>query len=134
MKYLKSFFENNEEVDYLDIYGLYPEDVKDMFYDLEEKGYIINIKFTEKLIQKSSDYSNLKFDLEPYISVNIRKKDKQGLTQRLLEYDLESLVDSDDFKSIINLTNLRLKDYGWKINHIRKEYEHIDISICKINI
>jgi len=134
MKYLKSFFENNEEVDYLGIYGLYPEDVKDMFYDLEEKGYIINIKFTEILIQKSSDYSNLKFDLEPYISVNIRKKDKQGLTQRLLEYDLESLVDSDDFKSIINLTNLRLKDYGWKINHIRKEYEHIDISICKINI
>jgi hypothetical protein len=134
MKYLKPFFENNEEIDYLEKYGLYPEDIKDMFYDLEEKDCYINVKFTEKLITKSSDYSNLKFDLEPYISVNIGKKNYQNMSQRMVEFDLEQLVDSDEFNDIINTSNLRLKDYGWKINHIRKELDHINISICKINI
>jgi hypothetical protein len=124
MKYLKSFIENNQEIDYINKYGLYPEDIKDMFYDLQELG----------LIPQSQGEKNFKFNINPFISVVVRKQSNQNMNQRMVEFDLEKLVDSDEFNAIINTTDLRLKDYGWKINHIRKELDHINISICKINI
>jgi hypothetical protein len=134
MKYLKSFLENNQEIDYINKYGLYPEDIKDMFYDLQELGYSINVNFSERLIPQPQGEKNFKFNLNPFISVVVRKQSNQNMNQRMVEFDLEQLVDSDEFNAIINTTDLRLKDYGWKINHIGKELDHINISICKINI
>lgn len=136
MKYLRSFFENNEEVDYIEKYGLYPEDISDMFFDLEEMGYSINVNFKEKLIQQSQNVSNFNFKLEPFISVNVRKQnDSQHLiSRRMFQLDIESLIVSPEFIKITEVANYRLKDYGWKINNISIDYDYLVISICKINI
>jgi hypothetical protein len=44
MKHLKKFFENQEE-DYIKYYGLYPEDIKDMFIDLVDDGWMVYVDF-----------------------------------------------------------------------------------------
>ena len=134
MKYLKTFFENNEEIDYLEKYGLYPEDVKDMFYDLEELGYTVSVNFSEKLIQKSTTDKTFEFNLEPYVLVTIRKKSHEGMSQRMVQLDIQSLFDSQEFKSITDIVNSRLSDYGLIMNHINKKSDTIFISIYKNNI
>lgn len=136
MKYLKSFFENNQEINYIEKYGLYPEDIQDMFYDLQELGYSINVNFSEKLIQKSTTEKTFEFNLQPFISVSVRKKNivEYPLNQRMVQFDIESLMVSPEFLKIIEVVNSRLKDYNWKINNIKIDYDNLFISICKINI
>ena len=136
MRYLKSFLENNQEVDYMEKYGLYPEDIQDMFYDLQELGYTVSVEFSEKLIQQSKLDKNFNFKLEPFISVRVRKKNiiDYPLNQRMVQFDIESLMVSPEFLKMIEVVNSRLKDYNWRVNNISIDYDSLFISVCKINI
>ena len=93
MKHLKKFFENQEE-DYIKYYGLYPEDIKDMFIDLIDDGWVINVDFKKKLFQYKTlinspvDDKDLILNLQPVIEVRIKKNN-------ILNYMRRSEIESE---------------------------------------
>lgn len=137
MKYLISYFENSEN-EYTDFYGLYPEDIKEMFLDIQDEGYSVRVNFTKKLFQHNFesplDKSDVKFGLVPYIEVKIKKNIFGFMTSDEINTELYRLTQSDIFKEIIQVANSRLKDLNWKIQDIKREHDYLSISIYKINI
>lgn len=136
MKHLKKFYENTEED--FQLYGIKPEEVKDMFYDIQDEGWTIRVNFSKKLFQhKYSDIFNkddVQLGLRPYIEVRIKRLLERATTRERLEKEMTELTHSDLFKETISVANDRLKTYGWEMKDIKKDYDYISISIYKINI
>ena len=110
MKYLKKF-ENSEEIEF----GVIPEDIEYLFTDISDNGWIVNVRFLRKLFDyKHTDKPILKFGLVPYIEVSISKP--TPVEQRFNRspwnesQELQSFVESDEFKEIIEVASLRLDE------------------------
>ena len=137
MKHLKKFFENQEE-DYIKHYGLYPEDIKDMFIDLVDDGWMINVDFKKKLFQHSAIINSHLVDkditlkLQPVIEVKIKKNLFGFMTRSEIEIELHKLVQSEEMKEIIDVATSRLKDYGLFISMYNMELDYLKILIYKI--
>ena len=138
MKHLKKFFENQEE-DYIKYYGLYPEDIKDMFIDLIDDGWVINVDFKKKLFQYKTlinspvDDKDLILNLQPVIEVRIKKNNILNYMLRSeIESELHKLVQSEEMKEIIDVASSRLKDYGLFIMYNYLELDYLKILIYKI--
>jgi hypothetical protein len=130
-------------------YGLYPEDVKEMFYDLQDLDL-----FPEKLRVfvefKSMLGSNLIFDDSinkmtfqhfPFIEVRVKSDaisvPAYGRTQadrNKIQSLLSEMKEDERFKEVIEVANNRLEDYDWKIERIIKNFtdDYIQIIIKKI--
>jgi hypothetical protein len=137
MKHLKKFFENQEE-DYIKYYGLYPEDIKDMFIDLVDDGWMINVDFKKKLFQHSIIINSPLVDkditlkLQPVIEVRIKKNLFGFMTRSEIEIELHKLVKSEEMKEIMEVASSRLKDYGLFIRMYNMELDYLKILIYKI--
>jgi hypothetical protein len=130
MKHLKKFFENQEE-DYIKYYGLYPEDIKDMFIDLVDDGWMINVDFKKKLFSHLVD-KDITLKLQPVIEVKIKKNLFGFMTRSEIESELHKLVQSEEMKEIIDVASSRLKDYGLFISMYNMELDYLKILIYKI--
>jgi hypothetical protein len=112
MKYLKKF-ENNEEMEF----GVTPEDIEYLFTDISDNGWMVDVRFLRKLFDsKPKDKPILKFALIPYMVVSISKP--TSVEQRFSRspwneaQELQSFVESDEFKEIIEVASLRLDELG----------------------
>lgn len=139
MKHLKKFFENQEE-DYIKYYGLYPEDIKDMFIDLVDDDWMINVDFKKKLFQHRAIINSPLVDkditlkLQPVIEVRIKKNlnPSSYFRRSEIESELHKLVQSEEMKEIIDVASSRLKDYGLFISMYNMELDYLKILIYKI--
>lgn len=137
MKHLKKLFENQEE-DYIKYYGLYPEDIKDMFIDLVDDGWMVNVDFKKKLSQHSAIINSPLVDkditlkLQPVIEVRIKKNLFGFMTISEIEIELHKLVKSEEMKEIMEVASSRLKDYGLFIRMYNMELDYLKILIFKI--
>jgi len=110
MKYLKTF-ENSEELEF----GVTPEDIEYLFTDISDNGWKVNVRFLRKLFDfKHTDKPILKFGLIPYIQVSISKptpvSDRFSRSRWNESQELQSFVESDEFKEIIEVASLRLDE------------------------
>lgn len=110
MKYLKTF-ENSEELEF----GVIPEDIKYLFTDISDNGWLVDVRFLRKLFDfKQTDKPILKFELIPYIEVSISKptpfEQRFSRSQWNEIQELKSFTESDEFKEIIEVASLRLDE------------------------
>lgn len=134
MKHLKSFFENNEESS---INGVYIDDIKEMFFDIEDEGYSVEVKlvnvFVNKATQNETGPRIFKFELRPQVQVIIRKGSNIDQYSQMLN-DAELLFNSDLFRECIEVAKSRLAEYNLEVSEINKQFSSIKIVISEINI
>jgi hypothetical protein len=113
MKYLKTFENSEEEIEF----GVTPEDIEYLFTDISDNGWMVDVRFLRKLFDyKHTDKPILKFALIPYMVVSISKP--TSVEQRFSRspwneaQELQSFVESDEFKEIIEVASLRLDELG----------------------
>jgi hypothetical protein len=134
-------------------YGLYPEDVKEMFYDLQDLDIFperlrVFVEFKSMLGQGG----NLMFDTPmstpkmtfqhfPFIEVRVKSDaisvPEYGRTQadrNMIQSLLTKMTEDERFKEVIEVANNRLEDYDWKIEQTYKDFsnDYIRIIIKKI--
>lgn len=128
-------------------YGIYPEDVKEMFYDLQDLDIFperlrVFVEFKSMLGQTGNltfddpmTAPKMKFQHFPFIEVRVKSEkneewDRRELQQRELSY----MVEDARFKEVLEIANERLEDYGWKIEKTYKDFrnDYIQIIIKKI--
>lgn len=135
MKHLKSFFENNEEPV---INGLYIDDIREMFFDIEDEGYSVKVKlvnvFVNRATQNETGPRIFKFELVPQFHIEITRNDLENLSQRQVQFAVESLFNSDLLQETIRVARLRLSEFNLEINQIYREYSQIRIIVSEINI
>ena len=117
MKYLKTFESNEEELEF----GVTPDDIRYLFTDISDNGWRLDVRFLRKLFDfKQTDMPILKFGLIPYIQVSISKPtphtDRFSRSPWNESQELQSFVESDEFKEIIEVASLRLDELGLYIN------------------
>ena len=117
MKYLKTFESNEEELEF----GVTPDDIRYLFTDISDNGWRLDVRFLRKLFDfKQTDTPILKFGLIPYIQVSISKPtphtDRFSRSPWNESQELQSFVESDEFKEIIEVASLRLDELGLYIN------------------
>ena len=145
----------NESVDdetALKHYGLYPEDVKEMFYDLQDLDIFpeklrVFVEFKSMLGQGNLMFnvpmSNkvMQFQHFPYIEVRVKSDaisvPEYGRTQadrNMIQSLLTKMTEDERFKEVIEVANNRLEDYDWKIEKTYKDFsnDYIQIIIKKI--
>ena len=129
MKNLKYF----ESVDDYSEWGIDPQDVQEMFFNISDLGWIVRVTPSKRLIQKSSDGGVFQFDFQHYIRLVILKPFIS--TERdLVRSQLTQLKNSEIFTETLREAEIRLKDYGyfisdsWKNSKIDK---NIEIEIIK---
>ncbi len=128
MKYLKTF-ENSEEIDF----GVTPEDIEYLFTDISDNGWVVNVRFMKKLYDLSTGTRQhlLKFDLIPYIQISISKNWDRYVSPWLATQHLNELLNSEEYKEIIEVTSLRLDDLGYYIQKQYIERKHLNILIYR---
>ena len=135
MKHLKSFFENNEEPV---INGLYIDDIREMFFDIEDEGYSAKVKlvnvFVNRAKQNETGNRVFKFELVPQFHIEITRNDLENLSQRQVQFAVESLFNSDLLQETIRVARLRLSEFNLEINQIYRDYSQIRIIVSEINI
>jgi hypothetical protein len=117
MKYLKTFESNEEELEF----GVTPDDIRYLFTDISDNGWRLDVRFLRKLFDfKQTDTPILKFGLIPYIQVSISKPtphtDRFSRSPWNEAQELQSFVESDEFKEIIEVASLRLDELELYIN------------------
>ena len=125
MKYLKTF-ENSEELEF----SITPEDIEYLFTDISDNGWKVDVRFLRKLFDfKQTDKPILKFELIPYIEVSISKptpvSDRFSRSPWNESQELQSFVESDEFKEIIEVASLRLDElelYIQKQSYVNNTY------------
>ena len=128
MKYLKTF-ENSEEIEF----GVTPEDIEYLFTDISDNGWRVDVRFLRKLFDyKHTDKPIFKkFALIPYIEVLISKPtphaDRFSRSPWNESQELQSLVESDEFKEIIEVASLRLDELDLYIQ--KQSYENNAFNI-----
>jgi hypothetical protein len=139
MKHLKKFFESQEE-DYIKYYGLYPEDIKDMFVELSDDGWMVNVDFKKKLFQHRAVINSpladkdITLNLQAVIEVRIKKNIFGFMTINEIKSELYKLIQSEEMKEIMEVAGNRLKDYGLFISAYNMELDYLKILIYKNNI
>lgn len=134
-------------------YGLYPEDVKEMFYDLQDLDIFperlrVFVEFKSKLGQLGHLRMNepmsdkvIQFQHFPYIEVRVKsdsiKEPAYGgpmAYKSIIHTELELFKEDERFKEVIEVANNRLEDYGWTIERIIKNIvnDYLQIIIEKI--
>ena len=134
-------------------YGLYPEDVKEMFYDLQDLDIFperlrVFVEFKSMLGQSGNLMFNdpmstpkMTFQHFPFIEVRVKSDaisvPEYGRTQadrNMIQSLLTKMTDDQRFKEVIEVANNRLEDYDWKIEKIHKDFgnDYIQIIIKKI--
>jgi len=129
MKYLKTF-ENSEEIEF----GVTPEDIEYLFTDISDNGWVVNVRFMKKLYDFSTGTRQhlLKFDLIPYIQISISKNwDRFEVSPWLATQHLNELLNSEEYKEIIEVASLRLDDLGYYIQKQYVERKHLNILIYR---
>ena len=111
MKYLKTFESNEEELEF----GVTPDDIRYLFTDISDNGWRVDVRFLRKLFDfKQTDMPILKFGLIPYIQVSISKPtphtDRFSRSPWNEAQELQSFVESDEFKEVIEVASLRLDE------------------------
>jgi hypothetical protein len=128
-------------------YGIYPEDVKEMFYDLQDLDIFperlrVFVDFKSMLGQTGNltfddpmTAPKMKFQHFPFIEVRVKSEkseewDRRELQQRELCY----MIEDARFKEVLEVANERLEDYGWTIEKTYKDFrnDYIQIIIKKI--
>jgi len=134
MKYLKSF-EGSEEGSYL---GVTPEDIEYLFTDISDSGWKVDIRFLKKLYQlKKSIYYNedSPLGLIHYIGVSISKptpvEDRYSRSPWNEVQELNSFIQSDEYKEIIDVVSLRLGELGLYIKSQEKQNKQLNILIYR---
>lgn len=134
-------------------YGIYPEDVKEMFYDLQDLDIFpemlrVFVEFKSKLGQLGHLRMNepmsdkvMQFQHFPYIEVRVKsdaiKEPAYGgpmAYKSRIHTELELFKEDERFKEVIEVANNRLEDYGWTIERIIKNIvnDYLQIIIEKI--
>ena len=134
-------------------YGIYPEDVKEMFYDLQDLDIFperlrVFVEFKSMLGQNGNLMFNdpmstpkMTFQHFPFIEVRVKSDaisvPEYGRTQadrNMIQSLLTKMTDDQRFKEVIEVANNRLEDYDWKIEKIHKDFsnDYIQIIIKKI--
>jgi hypothetical protein len=134
-------------------YGLYPEDVKEMFYDLQDLDIFperlrVFVEFKSMLGQNGNLMFNdpmstpkMTFQHFPFIEVRVKSDaisvPAYGRTQadrNKIQSLLSEITEDERFKEVIEVANNRLEDYDWKIERIIKNFtdDYIQIIIKKI--
>jgi hypothetical protein len=134
-------------------YGIYPEDVKEMFYDLQDLDIFpemlsVFVEFKSKLGQLGHLRMNepmsdkvMQFQHFPYIEVRVKsdsiKEPAYGgpmAYSSRIHTELELFKEDERFKEVIEVANNRLEDYGWTIEKIIKNIvnDYLQIIIEKI--
>lgn len=129
MKYLKTF-ENSEEIEF----GVTPEDIEYLFTDISDNGWIVDVKFMRKLYDFSTGTRKplLKFALLPYIQISISKNwDRFEVSPWLSTQYLNDLLNSKEYKEIIEVASLRLDDLGYYIQKQFVERKQLNILIYR---
>jgi hypothetical protein len=129
MKYLR-YFESQE--DYQRDYGLTPDDVKFLFTDLIDLGWIVNVRFYKKLykldIHEPIKQGDIKLGLVPYIDINITKDwPRYDVSIWQATKILNNLINSEEYLEIIDVASHRLADENLFIQkqHIENKQIHI---------
>ncbi len=129
MKYLK-YFESSE--DYIRDYGLTPDDVKFLFTDLIDLGWIVNVRFYKKLykldIHEPIKQGDINLGLVPYIDINITKDwPRYDVSIWQATKILNDLINSEEYLEIIDVSSHRLADENLFIQkqHIENKQIHI---------
>ena len=117
MKYLKTFESNEEELEF----GVTPDDIRYLFTDISDNGWRLDVRFLRSLFDlKSTGMTILKFGLIPYIQVSISKPtphtDRFSRSPWNEAQELQSFVESDEFKEVIEVASLRLDELELYIN------------------
>jgi hypothetical protein len=119
------------------INGLYVDDIKEMFFDIEDEGYSVEVKlvnvFVNKATQNKTGPRIFEFELRPQVQVIIRKGTNALQYAQMLN-DAESLFNSDLFKEVIEVVKSRLAEYNLEVSEINKLFSGIKIVISEINI
>jgi hypothetical protein len=128
MKYLKTF-ENSEEIEF----GVTPEDIEYLFTDVSDNGWIVNVRLMKKLYDFSTGTRQhlLKFNLIPYIQISISKNWDRYVSPWLATQHLNELLNSEEYKEIIEVASLRLDDLGYYIQKQYIERKHLNILIYR---
>ena len=134
-------------------YGIYPEDVKEMFYDLQDIDLFperlrVFVEFKSMLGQAGNlmfddpmSAPKMNFQHFPFIEVKVKSEavrvPEYGRTQadrNLLQSSLRKMIEDPRFKEVMEVANERLGDYGWKIEKTHKDFanDYIQIIIKKI--
>ena len=154
--YRELFEQINESVDdetAMKHYGIYPEDVKEMFYDLQDLDIFperlrVFVEFKSMLGQSGNLMFNdpmstpkMTFQHFPFIEVRVKSDaisvPEYGRTQadrNMIQSLLTKMTEDERFKEVIEVANNRLEDYDWKIEKIHKDFsnDYIQIIIKKI--
>jgi len=133
-------------------YGIYPDDVKEIFYDLQDPDLFperleISVFFKSMLGQMGNlmmdepmSPKKIKFQHFPFIEVRVKsdgiKVPAYGRTQadrNRLHTELENIIKDERFKEVIEVANNRLEDYGWKIEKVYKDFanDYLEIQLRK---
>ena len=134
-------------------YGLYPEDVKEMFYDLQDLDIFperlrVFVEYKSMLGQNGNLMFNdpmstpkMTFQHFPFIEVRVKSDaisvPEYGRTQadrNMIQSLLTKMTEDERFKEVIEVANNRLEDYDWKIEKTYKDFsnDYIQIIIKKI--
>ena len=132
-------------------YGMYPEDVSEIFYDLQDPdlfperltfqvqfksmlGQTGNLMFEDPMTPKK-----LTFQHFPFIEVRVKKdlEKAYGFTQadrNRIHRELTDLQATDRFKEFVETANARLGDEGWTIEKTYKDFgnDYLSIILKKI--
>ena len=132
-------------------YGLYPEDVSEIFYDIQDPdlfperltfavqfksmlGQTGNLTFDDPMTPKK-----LTFQHFPFIEVRVKKdlEKAYGFTQadrNRTHRELTDLQATDRFKEFVETANARLGDEGWTIEKTYKDFgnDYLSIILKKI--
>ena len=128
-------------------YGIYPEDVKEMFYDLQDLDIFperlrVFVDFKSMLGQTGNltfddpmTAPKMKFQHFPFIEVRVKSEKHEEWDRRELQQrELSHMIEDARFKEVLEVANERLEDYGWKIEKTYKDFrnDYIQIIIKKI--
>ena len=132
-------------------YGMYPEDVSEIFYDLQDPdlfpekltfavqfksmlGQTGNLMFEDPMTPKK-----LTFQHFPFIEVRVKKdlEKAYGFTQadrNRTHRELTDLQATERFKEFVETANARLGDEGWTIEKAYKDFgnDYLSIILKKI--
>ncbi len=136
MKYLKYFESVDTDDDYIREYGLTPDDVKFLFTDLIDLGWLVNIRFYKKLykldIHEPMKDGDIKLGLVPYIDVSI-SKDWSRFDVSIWKANqlLNDLINSEEYLEIVDVASHRLSDESLFIQKQYIENKQIHILIYR---
>lgn len=133
-------------------YGVYPEDINEIFYDLNDATMFperleFSVFFKSMLGQAGNltlddpmSPKKLTFQHFPFIEVRVKLQDAKayGLTQadrNATHRKLTDLQSTDNFKEFMETASGRLGDEGWKIEKAHKDFgnDYLSIVLKKID-